>query len=388
MSWPLVKLGDVATLINGRAYKKAELLNSGSTPVLRVGNFFSNRNWYYSDLILPEDKYCNEGDLLFAWSASFGPKIWDGPRAIYHYHIWKIVVSPVIDKNYLYYLLDSISSEIKSQGNGITMIHTTKGGMEKREIPLPPLPEQQKIAAILDAADRLKQKDQQLIEHYTRLGQALFLEMFGDPVVNPMGWEPIILGECLDDIIGGKSVSGEERLIKPGEKAVIKISAVTSGTFNPNQYKVVGANQMPEILVNPQKGDLLFSRANTREMVGATCIVDRVYENLFLPDKIWRLDLKPSKAFNWYIKFLLTHEGFRENLRKVATGTSGSMLNISKAKLKQLEVPLAPIELQNQFAQHIEAIEQQKRQAQASLEKSEELFNSLLQRAFKGELTG
>jgi len=83
----------------------------------------------------------------------------------------------------------------------------------------------------------------------------------------------------------------------------------------------------------------------------------------------------------------LTHEGFRENLRKVATGTSGSMLNISKAKLKQLKIPLPPITLQNQFAERIQSIETQKQQAQASLEKSEALFNSLLQRAFKGELT-
>ena len=71
----LVKLSDVVTLLNGRAYKKDELLDSGPVPVLRVGNFFSNRSWYYSDLELSDDKYCEEGDLLFAWSASFGPKI-------------------------------------------------------------------------------------------------------------------------------------------------------------------------------------------------------------------------------------------------------------------------------------------------------------------------
>ena len=85
--WPMVELGKVARLINGRAYKQEELLSEGPTPVLRVGSFFSNRNWYYSDLELDEDKYCNAGDLLYAWSASFGPRIWEGPRTIYHYHI-------------------------------------------------------------------------------------------------------------------------------------------------------------------------------------------------------------------------------------------------------------------------------------------------------------
>lgn len=179
--------------------------------------------------------------------------------------------------------------------------------MEKRVIPLPPLAEQQKIAAILDAADQLRQKDQQLIGHYTALGQSLFLEMFGDPVNNPKGWDVTVFSNCLDDILGGKSVGGDERALRPDEKAVIKISAVTSGFFNSNQYKVVECSKVPKALIHPQEGDLLFSRANTHELVGATCIVDADYENLFLPDKIWRLDLKQSKAANWYIKSLLSH---------------------------------------------------------------------------------
>ncbi len=114
--WEMVELGEVATLINGRAYKRDELLDSGKTPVLRVGNFFSNRGWYYSDLDLPEEKYCDKGDLLYAWSASFGSRIWGGPRAIYHYHIWKVEVNEMIEKKYLYYLLEWDTENIKAEG--------------------------------------------------------------------------------------------------------------------------------------------------------------------------------------------------------------------------------------------------------------------------------
>jgi restriction endonuclease S subunit len=99
----LVKLGDVCKVINGRAYKQDELLDKGKYLVLRVGNFFTNKSWYYSDLELPEDKYCDKGDLLYAWSASFGPKKWDGEKVIYHYHIWKMVPDEnVILKKYIY----------------------------------------------------------------------------------------------------------------------------------------------------------------------------------------------------------------------------------------------------------------------------------------------
>jgi len=291
------------------------------------------------------------------------------------------------DENFLYYYLSSIKPYLINKGVGGAQPNISAGLIKNLKIPLPPLAEQQKIAAVLDAADSLRQKDQQLIGKYNALSQSLFLELFGDPVTNPKEWNISAFGKSLIDIVGGKSVGGEQRQIKDHEKAVLKISAVTTGAFNSLEYKVVESCELPEILVHPQKGNLLFSRANTRELVGATCIVDKDYEYLFLPDKIWRLDLKLDIASNWYLRFLLTHEGFRENLRKVATGTSGSMLNISKAKLKQLKIPLPPITLQNQFAERIQSIETQKQQAQASLEKSEALFNSLLQRAFKGELT-
>ena len=89
--WEVKKLKEVSTLINGRAYKQNELLNEGKYKVLRVGNFFTNSNYYYSDLELEDNKYCDNGDLLFAWSASFGAFIWCGEKVIYHYHIWKVL---------------------------------------------------------------------------------------------------------------------------------------------------------------------------------------------------------------------------------------------------------------------------------------------------------
>ena len=91
VGWQAKPLNEVCELINGRAYKKDELLEKGKYTVLRVGNFFTNDHWYHSDLELNADKYCDKGDLLYAWSASFGPRIWKGEKVIYHYHIWKVL---------------------------------------------------------------------------------------------------------------------------------------------------------------------------------------------------------------------------------------------------------------------------------------------------------
>jgi len=149
--WTTAPLADLVTVLNGRAYKQSELLDAG-TPILRVGNLFTSNKWYYSDLELEDDKYCDDGDLIFAWSASFGPFIWNGGRAIYHYHIWKLPLhSPVdLSRDYLYLYLLNKTDEIKASGHGISMVHMTKEKMERLEVPLPPLAEQHRIVAKVD----------------------------------------------------------------------------------------------------------------------------------------------------------------------------------------------------------------------------------------------
>ena len=151
-SWEWVRLGSGVKFINGRAYKKTELLtDSNLTPVLRVGNLFTNSSWYYSDLKLDEDKYIDNGDLIYAWSASFGPRIWNGGHVIYHYHIWKTVIKKSIDKKFLYYFLSdphNVLGETKLHGS--TMKHITKTNIEKLPFPLPPLEEQKRIVAKIE----------------------------------------------------------------------------------------------------------------------------------------------------------------------------------------------------------------------------------------------
>lgn len=162
--WEVKRLGEVCNFHNGRAYKQDELLDEGLYKVLRVGNFFTNTTWYYSDLILDEDKYAQYGDLLYAWSASFGPRFWFGEKIVYHYHIWKIDSFVGVTKLYLYNFLLRDATLLQNQLQGGTMSHITKSDMEKRLIPLPPLAEQEKIAEILSTWDKAIEKQTQLIQ--------------------------------------------------------------------------------------------------------------------------------------------------------------------------------------------------------------------------------
>ena len=151
--WVEMPLSEVCVLVNGRAYKKEEMLSSGKYPLLRVGNFFTNKDWFYSDLELSPDKYCEKGDLLYAWSASFGPRIWEGEKVIYHYHIWKVLPKPeFVQKRFFLHLLEWDVDQIKSaHGTGTTMMHVSKASMDARIVPIPPLKLQKWIAEQIDA---------------------------------------------------------------------------------------------------------------------------------------------------------------------------------------------------------------------------------------------
>lgn len=178
--WEVKKLGEVATLLNGRAYKQHELLDSGKYKVLRVGNFFSNSNYYYSNLELEKDKYCDNGDLLFAWSASFGAFIWNGGKVIYHYHIWKVLYdNKMLNIDYYRFLLNTMTTFFMKDVHGIGMVHLTKVGMEQYNLPIPPLPLQQEFADKIEAIEKQKELIKESITETEELFNARMQYYFG-----------------------------------------------------------------------------------------------------------------------------------------------------------------------------------------------------------------
>ena len=177
-AWEQRKLGEVATFINGRAYKQNELLDSGKYKVLRVGNFYTNDSWYYSNLELADKYYIDEGDLVYTWSATFGPHIWNGEKVIYHYHIWKIELSKFLDRDFTLQILEADKAKLLANTNGSTMIHVTKKDMESKVISLPNIEEQKKIGSYLMKFDSLITLHQRKLDHLELMKKGLLQQMF------------------------------------------------------------------------------------------------------------------------------------------------------------------------------------------------------------------
>lgn len=177
--WEQEKFGKIATIINGRAYSQDELLSEGKYKVLRVGNFYTNESWYYSNLELDNKYYANNGDLLYTWSATFGPHIWSGDKVIYHYHIWKVELSERIDKKYILQLLEKDKSDILSNKNGSTMVHITKDGMENKLLMFPEeIEEQTKIGSFLKQLDQCITLHQHKLDKLKNLKKSYLAELF------------------------------------------------------------------------------------------------------------------------------------------------------------------------------------------------------------------
>jgi type I restriction enzyme S subunit len=114
-----------------------ELQDDGKYRIVRVGNFSGKNEWFYSDMELEDDKYCEKGDLLYKWACNFGPEIWDEEKVIYHYHIWKIIPNEQINREYMYHFLKYSTPLWLGGTNGATMVHITKESMEKKKIIIP-----------------------------------------------------------------------------------------------------------------------------------------------------------------------------------------------------------------------------------------------------------
>ena len=238
--------------------------------------------------------------------------------------------------------------------------------LKNYEFELPDMDKQKKLAELLWAMDNTKKSYQKLIAATDELVKSQFIEMFGDPIKNPLGWPTMTLDQATEDIVSGQCLNGDAGQLQPGQKAVLKVSAVTYGVFNANEYKVLRDVKQIAKGIYPQKGDLLFSRANTREYVGATALINQDYPDLMLPDKLWKLIFK-QEIMPVFAKQFLSHPEVRKVLSAMATGTSGSMYNISMEKLKRLEIIVPNMNRQKEYIRFVDQSDKSKFELEKAL---------------------
>ncbi len=280
-----------------------------------------------------------------------------------------------------YLLRPDVVALAASQASGANLPRLSPAVLEGFEIPLPSLGVQRRIAVILDQADALRAKRRQVLAHLDALTQSVFHDMFGRSRFRTRRFDEVVL-----ELEGGRSLVADDSAAD-SEFRVLKISAVTTNRFLPGESKPLPVGYVPPPSHLVRLGDLLFSRANTADLVGAVALVDQDVEGLALPDKLWRFVWRePADVEPLYMWMLLQSSEMRHELSSRASGTGGSMKNISKAKLGGIGLPWPSLELQREFAARIRVVNEHSAEMHRLATRSDELFASLQSRAFRGEL--
>ena len=298
---------------------------------------------------------------------------------------WIVVRNSKMDSNYLKWYFSSptfrnlLVSQVAGIGGSLTRAQPKQ--VAKYPVPIVDIYEQRRIAAVLDKVSGLIAKRREQLDKLDELVKARFVEMFGDPVSNPKGWNIVELSHCLEGIDNGKSLVCDTRPRQGHWPAILKLSAATYGYYQPKENKaMLNENEFVNSAA-VQTGDLLFTRKNTPELVGMCAYVYETPDKLMMPDLIFRLNTNETcnKIFLWK---LINHELFRENIKAISSGSAKSMSNISKERLLELKIILPPIGLQRKFADFVRQTDKSKLTIQQSLDKLEVLKKALMQQYF------
>ena len=356
----MIRLGDVATYINGYAFKPEDRGEEG-LPIIWIQDLTGNAHdlgFYNGEY--PKKVEINDGDILISWSASLGVYIWSEGKALLNQHIFKVVFDKVaIDKNYFVYAVRRKLVEMGMKTHGATMKHIVKKDFDATLIPYPTLDKQAEIAANLNKVSSIIEAREQELQLLDNLIKARFVELFGDPIKNPKGWDVVKLSECLERIDNGKSFTCDSNAREGAFPAILKLSAATYGDYRPYENKALLDEKQFVESVEVHRGDLLFTRKNTPDLVGMAAYVFETPEKLMMPDLIFRLvtNERMTPIFLWQ---LINNREFRPVIQGISGGSAKSMSNISKERLKNIEVICPPISEQKKLEGVLDQVDKSK----------------------------
>ena len=262
-------------------------------------------------------------------------------------------------KQFLYYALQSKVDSLIAQGTGSTFKAISKKVLEATCIPSYSTIEQEQIAETIGHIDNTIAARRNQLALLDQLVKSRFIELFGDPVSNPMKWDICQLEECLDRIDNGKSFICSDKPRTGDNPAILKLSAATYGDYRPNENKALLDESLFVEISEVHAGDLLFTRKNTPELVGMAAYVQNTPPKLMLPDLIFRLvpNERVNAVFLWK---LINCKEFRPVIQAISGGSAKSMSNISKERLGKIKVICPPRELQDSLIPFVEQTDKSK----------------------------
>lgn len=360
-----VQLGDVADFINGCAFKPDDWHSAG-LPIIRIQNLTDpDASFNLTERDVDPKYRVVAGDLLVSWSATLGVFEWRGPEALVNQHIFKVVADPrKIDLGFLRHALDASIHEMERFTHGSTMKHINRAEFLAHRIPLPPLDEQQRIAAILDKADALRQKRKQTHAMLAEIAFSTFIELFGDLNENPLGW-PI-------EPLGRLATNCDSRRVPVKE---------SDRDRRPGRYPYYGSvgiiDDIDDFLF---EGEHLLVSEDGKHLESRTRPIACMAEGRFwVNNHAHVLSFNGKADLVFLMKFL--------EYQSIAPYITGiDQIKLNRNSMDMIPVPLPPLELQLRYRAFVEQLKTQTTLTIHHSQAIDRLFSSLQYRAFSGQL--
>ena len=373
----MVRLGDVATYVNGYAFKPSDWSDNG-VPIIRIQDLTGNsyQSNYYNGSI--DKKYeVKKGDILISWSASLGVYVWKGESAVLNQHIFKVVFDKMnVDNSFFKHQVEQILQNASFAAHGATMKHLTKPVFDSLPFYYPPLPEQRHIAAVLDKVSELIALRKRQLDLLDEMVKARFVEMFGDLITNSFNWSQIQLSSIATTRLG-KMLDAKKQT---GKNTFPYLANFNVQWF---QFKLDNLNQMDfdeadQIEFALEYGDLLVCEGGE---VGRCAVWENQVEKCFFQKALHRIRCDKSiiipDYLAWWFKVHADYNSFDD-----VVGSKATIPHLTGIKLKQLMIEVPPIDLQNQFADFVQQVDKSKATVQQGLDRLNLLKSALMQEYF------
>ena len=371
--WQVVRLGDVAEFVNGRAFRPEEWGTCG-LPIVRIQNLTSPEapyNFFNGEV---DNKHLiDNGDIVISWSASLEARTWKRGLAALNQHIFKVIDDPSIaGRRFLFHLLQLTMIFLRQQVHGTTMQHITKGNFDSTSILLPPLTEQRAVATVLDSIDEAIERTEAIIAATDRLRDALLHELLTRGVPGwhsewkdapgigtiPADWDVVRLGDVLKSTTYGTNASLDET----GGVPVLRMKNLQDGEIHLYDLKRADLADKELSGLNLIPGDILFNRTNSLDLVGKVAIVRDLPQPISFASYLVRLRVNCDRANPFWLSALLCSRSCQSRIRRFAT-PGVSQANINPTSLKSLKIPLAPLPEQEIIAGVLDSIDTAFKQA-------------------------
>lgn len=390
-SWQRIELGDIADVFAGGTprttdpsyWEGGKIVWVTPTDITALrGRDLSDSARKITELGLDKSsaRMASKGSILVTSRATIGAAAIAGCDVALNQGVTALVPGDGVDGGWIYYWVTWARDEMTARAAGSTFLEISRAKMRRLPVALPPLEEQRRISDLLETIDRHIELSLAELDGSKRLLDALRRH-----VVDQGPDEAMPLGHFLKGIEGGRSLRSLERPPEPGERAVLKVSAVKPGLFVATEAKALSDEAEMPARALVRRGDVLMTRANTAELVGAVCRVAEPVEELYLSDKTLRLVFDEERADPNYFVHALAAPSVRHQLGLAATGTSGSMKNVSQEKIRALQVR-APVDVEKQreFGEAFECALASLRGAGKRTEALRRLRSSLIRALYSG----